>query len=190
MHCSWLRLPVFLVALVSLGLSGCVGEVVQQAQTAAKRKQMLNELKALGVARFEFSDRMSRFPNSWEELESTGAAAGLRQKLEAEGYTVVFGMKVAEMTAGTSNFMHAYPRDARQNGGLVGLADGSVRQITAQEFQELWALQEPTMKNAIILEAPAAASTGSSKGSSGSGSAPPPPPPAGSAPPPPPPPPG
>jgi hypothetical protein len=159
-----------------------VGEVVQQAQTAARRKQMLEELKALGVARFAFHDRMNRFPNSWEELESAGADPGLRKKLEAEGYTVILGMKVSEMMAGTSNFMHAYPRDAAQNGGLVGLADGAVRLVTAEEFKELWALQEPTMKNAVILEAPA-----TSAAAIGSGSTPPPPPTSrGSAPPPPP----
>lgn len=182
-----LKLPLVLPAILSLALVGCVGEVMQQAQTAARRKQVFEELKALGQARFAFSDRMNRFPNSWEELESTGTASGLRQALEAEGYTVVFGMKIVEMTGGTSNFIHAFPRDVRQNGGLVGLADGAVRLVTAQEFQEMWAAQEPTMKNAIILEAPGAAAT-SSAPSSGTGSAPPPPPPAGSAPPPPPPP--
>jgi hypothetical protein len=182
MNRPWSVPSVLCVALVSVVLAGCVGEVFQQAQTAAKRKQVFDELKQLGLARFNFHDRQNRFPNSWEELQSAGASPALRQALEAEGYTLVFGMKLAEMTGGTSNFIHAYPRDAATSGGLVGMADGSVKQVTAEEFKEMWAAQQPTMTSAIILEAPAS----SSSGSSGGGSGPPPPPPAGSAPPPPP----
>jgi len=186
MNRSWIVVAIVSCAVLLVSSSGCVGEVVQQAQTAAKRQQMMEELKTLGLARHDFHDQHNRFPDSWEELQSAGANPALRQKLEAAGYAVVFGMKMVEMTGGSSNFIHAYPRDARQNGGLVGLADGAVRHVTAQEFQEMWSAQEPTMKNAVILEAPAA---GSSAPSSGTGSAPPPPPPGGSAPPPPPPPP-
>jgi hypothetical protein len=184
MNRTWTLLLFVAPALAALGQTGCVGEVMQQAQTAAKRQQVFEELKRLGLARINFHDQNNRFPNSWEELQSVGVDAGLRQKLEGEGYTVILGMKFSEMMAGTSNFMHAYPRDAAQNGGLVGHADGSVRQVTAAEFKELWDLQEPTMKNAIILEAPGATVAAPA----GGGSAPPPPPAGGgSAPPPPPP---
>jgi hypothetical protein len=185
MNRTWTLRPLVLLVAFALSQFGCVGEVVQQAQTAAKRKVLLNELKALGLARINFHDQNNRFPTSWEELQSAGVDPSLRQKLESEGYTVILGMKFSEMMAGSSNFMHAYPRDAAQNGGLVGHADGSVRQVTAAEFKELWDLQEPTMKNAIILEAPGAAAAPSSGGSSppsppaGGGSAPPPPPGAG-----------
>jgi hypothetical protein len=169
------------ISIVALALSGCVGEVVQQAQTAAKRKSNLEDLKQLGLVRFNFHDQNARFPNSWEELQSAGLPASVRQNLEAEGYTLVLGMKLNEMTGGTSNFIHAYPRDAAQSGGLVGLADGAVMQVTAAEFKEKWDLQQPTMKNAIIIEAPAGSAASGSAGApppppGGSGSAPPPPP--------------
>jgi hypothetical protein len=179
-----LRVTVGIAALAAVVLSGCVGDVVQQAQTAAKRKEVFEDLKQLGLARFNFHDQNSRFPKSWEELQSAGLPASVRQNLEEAGYTVVLGMKFAEMTGGTSNFIHAYPRDAAQNGGMVGLADGAVMHVTAAEFQEKWAAQQSTMTNAVIIEAPSAAASAPSSG----GSAAPPPPPAGSgsAPPPPP----
>src|SRR5688572_19086429 len=136
------RASLLTLAVVCIALSGCVGEMMQQAQTAAKRKEVFEDLKQLGLARFNFHDRSARFPNSWEELQSAGLPADVRQNLESAGYTIVLGMKFSEMTGGTSNFIHAYPRDAAQNGGTVGLADGAVMQVTAAEFQEKWAAQQ------------------------------------------------
>ena len=165
-------ISLYLCFIVALILSGCIGEVMQQAQQAANREQLFNDLKALGLARFNFHDANQRFPNSWEELDSAGAPAGLRQKLEAEGYTVVMGMQVRDFTAGTSRSMVVFQRGAAQNGGTVLMCDGSVHQLTADEFNGFWKDQEPTMKNAIFIEPPAGAS-----GAAGGGSGPPSPPP-------------
>jgi hypothetical protein len=157
-----------------------VGEVVQQAQTAANRKQLYDDLKAMGLARFNFHDANNRFPNSWQELESAGAPAGLRQKLEAEGYTVVFGLQVRDFTSGTSRSMVVFRRDAAQKGGTVLMCDGSVHQLGPAEFNEFWNDQQPMMEKAIVVDPPAGGAA-----PAGGGSAPPPPP-SGSAPPPPP----
>ncbi|MCI0359568.1 MAG: hypothetical protein L0211_13920 [Planctomycetaceae bacterium] len=170
-------------SIIALVLSGCVGEVMQQAQQAANREQLFNDLKALGLARFSFHDANQRFPNSWEELESAGAPAGLRQKLEAEGYTVVMGMQIRDFMAGTSRSMVVFRRDAAQKGGTVLMCDGSVHQLTADEFNEYWKDQEPTMKQAIFSEPPASAAEAPAGGRSspplpptGNSSASPPPP--------------
>jgi hypothetical protein len=162
--------------LLPLTQIGCVGEAVQQARQAAGRQQLMNDLKQVGLARFNYHDVHGRFPNSWAELQSVGVPAELQQKLEAEGYTVVFGMKLPEFTAGTSRSMIVFRRDAAQNGGTVLMCDGAVMQITAQEFNDFWRDQEPTMTNAIIMDPPA----GSVSTAASGGSAPPPPPPAGS----------
>jgi prepilin-type processing-associated H-X9-DG protein len=39
------------------------------------------------------------------------------------------------MTQGTSNTILAHEANAQTNGGIVLMADGSVRQMTAAEFQ-------------------------------------------------------
>jgi hypothetical protein len=180
---SFMPLRRFLVLVTLLSASllpltqcGCVGEAMQQAKQAAQRQQLMNELKQVGLARFNFHDANGRFPNSWAELQSVGVPAGIQQKLEAEGYTVVFGMKLPEFTAGTSRSMIVFRRDAAQNGGTVLMCDGAVMQITAQEFNDFWRDQEPTMTNAIIIDPPGGTSSPDATG----GSAPPPPPPAGS----------
>jgi hypothetical protein len=164
-------------------LAGCIGDAMQQAQKAAQRQNLSNELKQMGIARFNFHDANNRFPNSWQELQSVGVDPGLQQKLEAEGHTVVMGMSVREMTEGTSRFLVVFQRSAAQNGGLVLLGDGAVMQISPQEFNEFWTAQQPTMANATVIE-PSAVSA--SAPAAGGGSAPPPPPGGGSAPPPPP----
>jgi hypothetical protein len=72
--------------------------------------------------------------------------------------------------------MIAFRRDAAQKGGVVLLADGSVMQITPEDFNTYWNEQQPTMTNATVIEPPG----GAAAPASGTGSAPPPPPPSGS----------
>jgi hypothetical protein len=169
-------LPLAIVALLSLAFAGCVGEAMQQAQNAANRQQLMNDLKQIGLARFNYSDAHGgQFPSSWAELQSVGIPAELQQKLEAAGYTMVFGMKISEFTAGTSRSIIAFRRDAAQKGGVVLMCDGSVMQITPEEFNEYWKDQEPTMTKAIIIDPPGGGAAPAA-GGAGGGSAPPPPP--------------
>ncbi len=167
----WLTL-----ACLPLAATGCVG-AVKQARQAAQRQQLMNELKQLGLTLHNYHDVNQKLPTSWAELQSYGVPAGLQQKLEAEGYTLVLGMKFSEMTNGTSRFMIAFRRDAAQKGGVVLLADGSVMQITPDEFNEYWNAQQPTMTNATVIEPPGG---GAVAPAAGGGSAPPPPPSSGS----------
>jgi hypothetical protein len=165
------------MALLALVSTGCIGEAMQQARVAAQRQNLMNDLKQIGIARINYHDANNRFPNSWAELQSAGVPAGLQQKLEAEGYTIILGLKFADFKAGTSRSMIAFRRDAAQKGGTVLMCDGSVMQITPEEFNEFWKDQEPTMTNAIIIDPPAG---GAAAPAAGGGSAPPPPPASGS----------
>jgi hypothetical protein len=179
----WKLLGLASTLAVPLLLAGCVGEVMQQAQTAARRKEIADELKKMGLARFEFHDTHRRFPETWAELQSVGVPASLQQALEAEGFSVLMGLSVKDFKSGTSNSVVVFRRDTAQKGGVVLLCDGSVRLVSAEEFNKMWNDQPPYMTNAIILDPPAG---GASAPAAGGGSAPPPPPGGGSAPPPPP----
>jgi hypothetical protein len=169
-------LPLAMVAILSLTLTGCVGQALQQARQAAQRQNLMNDLKQLGLAFHNYHDAKGQLPNSWAELQSFGIPAGLQQKLEAEGYTVIFGMKFKDMTAGTSRFMLVFRRDAAQKGGLVLLADGSVMNLTPEDFNAYWKDQEPTMTSAIVVEPPGGGTAAPAASGTGGGSAPPPPP--------------
>lgn len=177
MNSRRILVPLVVMTLLALTSIGCIGEAMQKARVAAQRQNLMNDLKQIGIARINYHDVNGRFPNSWAELQSLGIPPEFQQKLEAEGYTTVFGMKFSEMTNGTSRFMVVFRRDAAQKGGVVLLADGSVRQITPEEFNEFWKDQELTMTNAIVIDPPGG---GAAAPASGGGTAPPPPPSSGS----------
>jgi hypothetical protein len=51
-------------------------------------------------------------------------------------YVVYWGVKLFSMTAGTSNTVLGHESDTPTKGGLVLMGDGSVKQMTVQEFQK------------------------------------------------------
>jgi hypothetical protein len=169
------RLAVPLVAVVALLLTGCPGEVIKQATNAAKRDALMDHLKALGMAYHNFHDSNGRGPQSWDELQQAGLAAASRQAIEAEGYVVVVGLAMRDVTIGTSNFLIAYPANPSGEWILVGKMDGSVQQMQSGEFQDALAAQQPLMDKAVVLQPSAAAPSPPSAPSGGSSPPPPPP---------------
>ena len=158
------RIGPLLITLLAVSLSGCAGEIIEAGNKAKQRKENFENLKQLGRAYFAFHDRTSHGPKSWEDLQGVGLDPGLRDRLSADGYTVVLGVDIKDMTIGTSNFLLAYPQNAAQEGGQVCMADGSVFQLTAEEFKQRWTDQQAilTQAGAVIIEpeAPAGGSAG------------------------------
>ena len=151
-------------------LLGC--DAVEQAQNAAKRANMMNNLRELGLAYHNFHDENMRGPQNWQEAEKHMSSKA-KEELVAAGYIVHWGVKIIDAKGGTFSFVLAYPPSAATEGGTVVMLDGAVKQMTAQEFNDALAKQK--------AESPEAMAAAEAAGSGGGGAAPAPP--SGAAPP-------
>jgi prepilin-type processing-associated H-X9-DG protein len=132
------QLAIIAILVICGSLAGC--GAVQQAQNAAKRQQMMNNMQQLGLAYHNCHDATTRGPANWQEAQQYGLPA--EAQAEIAHYTVIWGVKMADAMGGTANFALAYPPDAATNGGPVLFLDGSVRQMTAEEFNATLAQQK------------------------------------------------
>lgn len=188
-----LSLHLLIAAALSLGLAiGCnPGEALQQAQNAAKRDVTLRSLKELGLAYHNYHDAHfgsaagKGAPESWEHLQEAGLGSEARQTLEREGYKLILGFEMPQVTIGTSNFMIAYPANPSGEPIVVGMLDGSARALSQAEFNDLLTQQQPLLAEAIVVEPSAGGTAPSAPAASSTPSnspyvPPPPPPPSGS----------
>lgn len=152
--------------------AGCFGDIWEQAQNAAVRKQTFDELKQYSSAWFAHHDTHNRGPDNWQELNQF-APGGLQQTLEGKGYQFVWSASFPQMRVGTSNTIMAYPSDAATNGGLVAMADGSAQLLTAEEFNQKFNAQDVGNRGAARGTA---TTGGSAPPSATTGNAPPGPP--------------
>jgi hypothetical protein len=157
MHRSDIRLVVSGL-IVAFGLAGC--DAVQQVQQASQQQQMMNNLKQLGLAYHQCHDAMQRGPQSWMEAEQNSLPAPASAELQNRGYVVHWGVKFKDVLGGTSNFIAAYPPDAATAGGACLFMDGSVRQMTAQEFTSALAQQAIDSPQAMAAAAGGAGGAG------------------------------
>jgi hypothetical protein len=171
-----------LVAAAALILSGCAGEVIEQARNAAKQDLLRNRLKELGMAFHTFHDMENRAPASWADLERGGLSSEARQEIEGAGYTLVLGVGFREATIGSSNFVIAYPANASGDSLPVATMDGAVFMMSQGELQQKLADQQQNMGSAVVVRPSAGDSSSgppsAAPGGSGPPAPPPPPPPA------------
>lgn len=122
-----LTVPTLVVALAAL--TGCGGgdktgpTAPTVDQTAGDVAEMLTE----------FTAATKRGPNSAADLTDAPASHPVGHAAVASGeYVVVW--KVPVSPSGGANVL-AYPKDAASSGGKVVMQDGSVKQMTAEEFK-------------------------------------------------------
>src|SRR5262249_57424762 len=102
-------------------------------QAAALRT---NQLKQIGLAYHNHVSAANRPPAKADDLAPyLENDAKILAALKDGTYVVVWGANFREMTAGTSNTVLGYERDAPKAGGLVLMADGSVKTMTAADFK-------------------------------------------------------
>jgi hypothetical protein len=142
------RLLLVTFAVTVTQLVGCLGDVWEQAQVAAERKQVSEELKIYYQAWIRHHDNNNRGPRSWQDLASM-VPAGLQQSLEAKGYQFIWGVELADMKVGTANYTLAYPGDAATAGGLLLMADGSLQYFAADQFNQKFAEQVAENKKRV-----------------------------------------
>ena len=106
---------------------------------AAARQKTTNDIKQVLLSYLSFIDDKKGPPAdekafaAWVAAKQPEAAPAWTN-LQAGGYKVYWGVNPMKLTAGSSNTVLVYPGDAPTNGGVVGFADGSVRVVTAAEF--------------------------------------------------------
>ncbi|MCI0378704.1 MAG: hypothetical protein L0215_13940 [Gemmataceae bacterium] len=101
------------------------------------RRQTMSDLQVIGLAYHNYVDKLNKAAPNAEELkaflagESASAYTGLRDGT----YVVHWGTHfLRDMPEGSSRTILGYHKDTPANGGLALFGDGSVREVTAQEF--------------------------------------------------------
>jgi hypothetical protein len=126
---------VFLSAFVALGL--CLALTNTTRARDVDPKKIVNDLKQIGLAYHNYHDANAKAPTKPADLgpfiENDKRLLGM---LENKDIVFVFGVKITEMTDGTSNTVLAYEKDVPTKGGAVLYGDGSVKKLTADEFKK------------------------------------------------------
>jgi hypothetical protein len=96
-----------------------------------------NQLKMLGLAYHNFVDASKKPPAKMEELAPyLEKDAKLTDALTQGRCVVIWKSTFQAMKAGAANTILGYEKDAPASGGLVLMADGNVRTMTADEFKK------------------------------------------------------
>lgn len=116
-------------------------QATKEAAQAAAADRTRENLKALGLAFHSYHDAHKQFPESWEALVPFAQQQGLNvealTELRDAGCVINgWGLKLRDITIGSSNFALAYLPQATQQGGPVLHADGAVIPLSADDLQQ------------------------------------------------------
>jgi hypothetical protein len=122
--------------VVAVGLSGC-----GKMQQAAARQRAANDLKQIALLYHEYNDKHRKGPSGPDDPEfvkmvnETGAQPVLA-KVQGGDYVFFWDVKLGDLGkgAGMSQTVLGYEKDAPTAGGLVVMGDGTVKSMTAAEF--------------------------------------------------------
>lgn len=111
--------------------------VVLSGTAQAQDKVTANDLKQIGLAYHNHIDDLTKAPTKAEELAPYFQnSKKLLDHLKTKRIEFYYGVTIAQMTEGTSNTILAFEKDAPAKGGLVLFGDGSVKKLTAGEFEK------------------------------------------------------
>lgn len=133
------------IRLVNVGLLVAVAALCVACAGAAAKQKRMNDLKQIGLAYHNFCDsNFGKAPTAPQDLINVDPTAAPAIALLQNGEVVfIWGVKIQDMKQGTANTILAYEAGVPTNGGIVLMADGSVRQVTAAEFQQTPKAQPP-----------------------------------------------
>lgn len=96
-----------------------------------------NQLKMIGLAYHNHLDSKRRAPAKVEDLAPFYENdAKVTAALKDGSFVFLWNSTIQNMTAGTSNTVLAYEKETSDKGGLVLMADGSVKTMSAKEFKD------------------------------------------------------
>ncbi len=96
-----------------------------------------NDLKQLVLAYHSHLDATKKPPSKIDDLAPYLEKNSPVLAAAKDGSLVIYlNVEIFKLTAGTSNTILGYEKDAPTKGGLVAMADGSVKPMTADEFKK------------------------------------------------------
>lgn len=116
---------------------------------AAANQRVANDLKQLAIAYHNFHDSNRRGPESaaeWEKMAGSPDDKALIAAVAAGEYVFYWNVKITSLTAGATNTVLGYEKKVPTSGGLVLMADGTVKEMTAQEFASAPKADQSTKK--------------------------------------------
>jgi|GEM_PF-4746321 hypothetical protein len=114
---------------------------------ALRQASLTASLKAFAAAYTAFARQHNAAPETWNDIRSASKVDELESHLKEADYDVVLGVQSSEMVGGRENFVLAYPRDAKSKGGVVVMATGAARKMTAAAFDKLLSAQLAAVAN-------------------------------------------
>jgi hypothetical protein len=116
--------------LVSLTALGCGGKDADP--------EYMNQLRAFAKAYHSYADSTKMSPATLADLKPDWAAfPRVREDIESDQFVVAWGVSLERSAAENDRYVLGYEVDVPQNGGLVLLGGGTVRQVSAEEFAQL-----------------------------------------------------
>jgi len=126
---------VFLSLIAALAVYLTLVDATSARQVDPRKIQ--NDLKQIGLAYHNCHNATNKAPAKAEDLapyfENDKRLLGL---LKNKDIVFIYGVKLTEMTDGTSNTVLAYDKDVPAKGGFVLYGDGSTKKLTADEFKK------------------------------------------------------
>ena len=118
------------IILALSGVLGCAGR--------DRDLEYEKQLRAFAAAYHAYYDSTRVSPGSLDDLKKDWATfPQLRADIQSGQFVVYWGVSLEGSAAENDRFVLGYEVDAPQNGGLVLLGGGTVRQVTAEQFAQL-----------------------------------------------------
>jgi hypothetical protein len=117
--------------ILALGnIAGCSGR--------DRNPEYQKQLRAFAAAYHAYYDSTRVSPGSLDDLKKDWATfPQLRSDIQSGLFVVFWGVSLEQSAAENDRFVLGYEVDVPQNGGLVLLGGGTVRQVSADEFAQL-----------------------------------------------------
>src|SRR5262249_47978897 len=118
----------------------CVLALVAVGCGPMTNPKLQNDAKQLAMSYHNYHDSFQKGPADDKAFLEYAMKSGdknlqlLIQDAQRGEWTIYYGVKLISLTAGTENTVLIYHKDVPKSGGVVAMADGSVRNMTADEF--------------------------------------------------------
>ena len=111
--------------------------ILMIGETRAQERVEANDLKQIGLAYHAYHDATNQGPKKAEDLAPYFEnSKKLLDFLKTNRIEFYYGVRITEMTEGTSNTVLAHEKDVATKGGWCLYGDGSVKKLSALEFKK------------------------------------------------------
>src|SRR5215470_11589076 len=100
--------------------------------------EYVKQLRAFAAAYHGYAESTRMAPTSLDDLKKDWASFPLvRRDIESGQFVVAWGASLERSAAENDQYVLGYDVDVPQNGGLVLLGGGTVRELNAEQFAQL-----------------------------------------------------